>query len=194
MKNIIALVSVFLFTLNNIYATVYTGMNIGGAGYITLGKNFYLSEATGFRMVINNNFSAPNFKNQLDFYLTDNNSSWSFFVSVPVFQTISPGKFTNIVKLIANNPGEVGMRLGGEGRGTNVLPGSWINIVESEWSIDGKLLKFAADFHYLGEAYQTSITDGSLRYNSTIPFTTIPEPGAPMIMISSLLLFWRRRR
>ncbi len=34
----------------------------------------------------------------------------------------------------------------------------------------------------------------SIRHNSNIPLTTIPEPGAPIILMSSFILFWRRRR
>lgn len=65
---------------------------------------------------------------------------------------------------------------------------SWFSVLE----IDG--IKGLTFEQLALDAYDGNGGFVSVRRNSDIPLTSIPEPGAPILLISSLLLFWRRWR
>ena len=73
---------------------------------------------------------------------------------------------------VAGNPG---LAFAGDGRGTNSLTGDF-QVLEATFDSGGNVLSFAADFIQYEDGIADEWDQGSIRFNSDIPITTVPEP------------------
>ncbi len=79
------------------------------------------------------------------------------------------------------------------GRGDNQISG-WFNVLEATYSpIDGSVVSFAVDFQQYDELSTTNWTEGSIRYNSSIP-VTVPEPSSAALMVLAIMALFCARQ
>jgi hypothetical protein len=90
-------------------------------------------------------------------------------------QPLLPGAY----ELAARTPfrgASPGLEFSGDGRGCNMLVGRFA-VLEIERAFDGTLLRFAANFEQWCDA-STAPSFGEIRYNSTIPLTSLEPAGS----------------
>lgn len=87
-----------------------------------------------------------------------------------------------------------GMWFTSPGRGDNNISG-WFNVLQADYSpVDGSVQAFAVDFKQYDEGVIANWTQGSVRYNSSIPIPA-PEPAsAAMALMGGVVLLTRRLR
>lgn len=117
---------------------------------------------------------------------------WSFDFAAPSYnpvtntndgQPLTVGFYNNATRWPFNSPTKPGLSVSGNGRGDNQLSG-WFNVLEIAYGSNGDILRFAVDFRQYDENLTMSGPSlyGSLRFNSAIPLSPVPE--------SSTLALW----
>jgi hypothetical protein len=134
-------------------------------------------------------------------------ASWSFDFAAPSYnpvtntntgQPLSVGFYNNATRWPFNSPTKPGLDISGNGRGNNQLSG-WFNVLEIAYGGNGDILSFAVDFRQYDENLTMSGPSlyGSLRFNSTIPLSPVPELS-PLVLwaggLAALALTRARRR
>jgi hypothetical protein len=87
------------------------------------------------------------------------------------------------------NGASPGMWFSAPGRGDNKISG-WFDVLQADYSTDGTIRAFAADFKQYDESSTTDWTQGSVRYHSDIP---IPEPAPGAAILVSVAAMAMRR-
>lgn len=132
---------------------------------------------------------------------------WNFEFAAPTYdpatntndgQPLKVGLYTGAQRFPFNSPTKPGISISGNGRGNNTQTG-WFNVLEIAYDDAGTLNKFAVDFKQFDESNETIGLYGSLRFNSSIAITAVPEPDALALLgVGGLALAaaWlpRRRR
>ncbi len=191
MKNLITLVSALLFSITGAKAT--TILTFGGNGFISQNQNHLLTEAGGYVFTTFGEY----YQNRVVFQFTNDtipgkSEFWYLTASLPQDQKLGIG-FYNTIPGIQDYPS---LNFSGNGNGSEPS-NCWFEIKEIVWGSEKKVTNLALDFYHTIKTGNPSVpnwTQGSLRYNSSIPLGAIPEPGAPLLLMSSILLYWRRRR
>lgn len=190
MKNITILLSFFIFTFTAIKAATViqiTKTNTGTVSTFRLGiesEEVYTTYYDqGSKIMINLNSWYPQWNN--------NFADVSISVAAPqgaILQTGSVYQNLYLFGFYPNKPQIDWGILDGDSISMNEPNNqSWFSVLEMA-NISGQTFgRLALD------AYDGNGGFISVRHNSNTPLS-IPEPGAPMITIWSLLLFWRRRR
>ena len=110
-------------------------------------------------------------------------SYWSLVVQTPDASIPQVGLYTDATRWPFENAGTAGMDLNSNGRGENQLSG-WFNILEL-CQTDGTITALAIDFYQQGTDYGAGRTPsefGSIRYNSDIAISPVPEPRTSAIL------------
>jgi hypothetical protein len=103
------------------------------------------------------------------------------------------GTYTDAVRFPFQTGTQPGLSFTGNNFGDNTLTGSF-NVLDAEFDGSGKVSSFAADFTQYDEGNTTRWNQGSIRYNSDIPITPVPEPSTvTLLAIGGIGLFMRRR-
>ena len=110
----------------------------------------------------------------------------------PAGQTIVPGIYTDLERV---NPRPGDNRF--EFYFDNQPYGDWTgsaNVIEISFNAEGGLNKLVMDMNLFSKENLNVRITSSTRINSDIAFTSVPEPGALVITISSFLFISGRRR
>ncbi len=180
MKTTLSLLVSFLISF--VAADAATSLTFTGKGYITQGQNYYFENITVSSM---NPVQHDDIVFSTDSWLLAFNM-WS--------ERLHVGMYNNATRWHTGDRVNPTFDIFGDGRGSNQVSG-WFNILEIEMNPErNQVIKFAADFMHYSEGMTDRWTSGSLRYNSDIALSPIPEPGPVMISFLSLGLWLRRRR
>lgn len=121
-------------------------------------------------------------------------SDWNFSFAAPTYdpatntndgQPLSVGMYTGAQRFPFNSPTKPGISVSGNGRGNNSQTG-WFNVLEIAYDDAGNLSKFAVDFKQFDESNKTVGLYGSMRFNSSIAITAVPEPSTCALMLFGL--------
>jgi hypothetical protein len=86
-----------------------------------------------------------------------------------------------------------GLSFDGNGFGDSTLTGSF-QVFEVAFHSNGQLLRFAADFTQYDRGRLADWSFGSIRYNSLIPLTIVPEPSTLVLSVLAFAALPTRRR
>jgi hypothetical protein len=122
--------------------------------------------------------------------------SWTFDFAAPSYDSAtntddgSPlhvGFYNNAKLLPFNSPTQPGMEISGAGRSDAAVTG-WFNVLEVEYGPSEDITRFAVDFRQFDESSNMTGPSlyGSLRFNSSIPITPVPEPEAYAMLLAGL--------
>jgi hypothetical protein len=102
---------------------------------------------------------------------------------------LSPGEYDNAARWPFEATTQPGLSFinWGEGRGDNTLSG-YFDVLNIQYS-SGVVVSAAIDFVQYDETINTWWNFGSLRYNSDLPITPVPEPEATVLAAAGLFLF-----
>jgi hypothetical protein len=122
---------------------------------------------------------------------------WSLDFAASLDVPLSVGTYNDATRWPFQGAYEPGLSFSGNGRGNNTLTG-FFTVLGVEYGIGGEVLSFAADFTQYDEGFQSWWNVGSIRFNSNIPITSVPEPNALSLMVAGLVVIivfiaWRRR-
>ena len=178
-----------IFTLTGVKAA--TTLVFIGQGWVSRSKTNVISTENGYNYFAADWYSQNTARNTavLEFNINNYQTSWNVQFGAPTGQVLTLGVY-NATKYTPSHTLPF-MNLYGDGRAWAEING-WFKVLEIEWGTNNVVTKLAVDFQIFENPL--SWAEGSVRMNSTIPLTTIPEPGVPLILLSSLLLTWRRRR
>lgn len=150
-------------------------------------------------------FSAhQNFDKGVSISYNDGNY-WNFDFAAPTYnpqdntndgQLLHVGLYSNATRFPFNSPTRPGLNISGNGRGNNTL-GGWFNVREIVYGPGNDITKFAVDFRQFDESPNQTGPSlyGSLRFNSSIAITPVPEPETyAMLGIGLLALAVVRKR
>ncbi|NRR28757.1 PEP-CTERM sorting domain-containing protein [Oxalobacteraceae bacterium] len=134
----------------------------------------------------------------------DDGHYWNFDFAAPTFnpsdnsndgQPLHVGLYNNATRFPFNSPTKPGMDISGNGRGNNQSSG-WFNVLDIAYGQNGNIDRFAVDFRQFDETQNQTGTSlyGSLRFNSAIPLTPVPEPTTVLLLIGGLAALGVARR
>ena len=152
-----------------------------GAGYTFLFNNIWLSTDT------------PLSSGLLEIDVQSSTSLtpyWSLVIKTPGTGALQTGLYTGATRWPFQVSGAPGMDFGGNGAGYNQLNG-WFNILELAYT-GNTVTSFAVDFVQHGTGYGPGVDPsefGSLRFNSVVPITPVPEPTTGAIVGLGGILF-----
>ena len=141
----------------------------GVDGVITADRNFDLGVSLyydGGQEWWYLDFAAPTFPSKVDLYV---------------------GSYENAQRFPFNSPTKPGLDVSGCGRGCNTLIGRF-DVLEVEYNVDEQVMIFAANFEQHCEGMEPALF-GQIRFNSDIPISVIPIPGAFWLFASGLIGF-----
>ncbi len=169
----------FLFFLNAVQAA--TSIQLFGTGYA--GENINVS-ITDVSHEITIGYDGPITNNSIYFsttrLATTSPQMWIFNFG----EITSPGLYYtpfSIIQRPSTNISLEGLNLAG-----------WFDIKELQFGPSGNVNVLAVDFYQHNNGPYD--LHGSIRLNSSLMLSTIPEPSALLMLISSSLLLWRRSR
>lgn len=172
----------------------YTSSPQSWVGY---GQTVSVTPAMGFDFTASRNFdngvsfAINDFATNLNFQAT---RWWHLDFSAPLDAPLSVGNYARATRWPFQATDAPGLNFDGNGRGNNTLTGSF-QILEATYAASGEVLTFAADFRQYDEGVQGWWNMGSIRYNSDIPISPIPEPSTALLLcagIGVLMPFARR--
>lgn len=142
-------------------------------------------------------FSSNGTSNNAAHISFNNGDYWSFDFAAPTYDPatntnngtpLKVGLYSNATRWPFNSPTKPGLNVSGNGRGNNTLSG-WFNVLDVSFDQTGNVQTLAVDFKQFGESTNQTgpALYGSLRYNSNIPVSAVPLPGAALLLISGLL-------
>ena len=148
--------------------------------YIGGGVQHTVTPATG-------SFTASrNFDNGVSISVNTTGGVWSLAFAAPGDATLTPGTYDNATRWPFQSPTNPGLSISGMGRGCNTLTGNFI-VREAVYGATGEVQAFAADFEQHCEGGAAALL-GSIRVNSSVPFTPPPPPptdGTTAIVMNS---------
>jgi hypothetical protein len=137
-------------------------------------------------------------------YTGDN--AWTFQFAAPTYdpvantnagQSLAVGYYDKATRFPFNSPTRPGISVFGAGRGNNQQSG-WFNVLDIGIGVTGDIDRLAIDFRQYDENLSMSGPSlyGSLRFNSAIPLTPVPEPATALLFAGGLAVVARvvRRR
>jgi hypothetical protein len=113
--------------------------------------------------------------------------SWSLNLAVPGVGPVTPGMYENAGAWPIQPPTSPGIQFGGGGRGCTPFTGRFV-VREAVYAPDGTPQRFAADFEQVCDDNQRDPPDpvyGEIRFNSTVPFSVLLPPTAPVPNLST---------
>jgi hypothetical protein len=130
--------------------------------------------------------------NDIRFFITSQSEFW--FVSFEGFN-LMPATVGFYPKASRDNfPASPALDFSGDGRGDNSLFGSF-TVLQADFNASGNVQSYAADFVDYDEGLSYAWNYGSIRFNSDIPITLVPEPAtATLLLLGILGCGWRQRR
>lgn len=171
-----------------------TVLNFAGQGYIPQNHEWVFTPSANFEIGFHSSIVYQNPRNGIEFY-TDGqafNQSWSLILVGAHGEDLHVGRYENAQRFGSwNNPT---MDFYGAGRGLNDAVG-WFEILELTWGDNYRPTVLAVDFY--SESFPNashSKTTGSLRFNSDIPLSPVPEPSSALLILGTLLSLTCRRR
>ena len=193
MRLIIIVLTVLRFTMSTVEAGIISGLYYSGTdgqnkSYVSQGRTeviqpgvdgFLIStQSVGSRV----NISMTNFT-----MVPAEDYRWVYLdFSSGNDQPLSTGKYSKATRHPFNEVETPGLSFVMDGRGNNTLTGEFEILEITRSPFDGSLQKFAADFVQRGDNKVPEF--GSVRFNSEIPFTTVPEPSTASLLVLSLLV------
>ena len=148
--------------------------------YIGGGVQHTVTPATG-------SFTASrNFDNGVSISVNTSGGVWSLAFAAPGDATLTAGTYDNATRWPFQSPTNPGLSVSGMGRGCNTLTGSFV-VREALYGSTGQVQAFAADFEQHCEGGAAALL-GSIRFNSSVPFTPPPPPptdGTTAIVMNS---------
>ena len=128
------------------------------------------------------------------FRSTDGQHWWDAVFATANSQPLTPGEYLGVVRYPFGDATHASMDLYGDGRGSNQV-GGWFKVLEISFTPTGQVQSAAIDFYHLSENIADRWTLGSLRFNSEIALSPVPEPSTTLLGMSPIIgLFLRRRR
>ena len=123
-------------------------------------------------------------------------NSWNFEFAAPTYDPVTNtndgrpltiGFYDHATRLPFNSPTRPGMTISGNGRGDNISIG-WFRVLDINYGADGSVDRFAADFRQFDETNVEagSSVYGSLRFNSNIAITPVPEASTYAMLLAGL--------
>lgn len=121
---------------------------------------------------------------------------YDFTLVEPNYSLPAVGYYNNVTRWPFMGNG-AGMWFTAPGRGDNNISG-WFNVYQADYAADGSVSAFAVDFKQYDETTTTNWTEGSIRYNSSVPVpgpaAPVPEPTtAALALLGGAILLPRRR-
>jgi len=131
----------------------------------------------------------------------DGDARWNFEFAAPTYdphtntndgQPLTATFYNRATRFPFNSPTRPGLNISGNGRGNNELSG-WFKVLEIEYGTGGNISKFAVDFRQYDENLTMSGPSlyGSLRFNSSIPITPVPEPSTALLLLAGVAMVAR---
>lgn len=118
---------------------------------------------------------------------------WNIHLAAPAGQILGIGTYSNTVYNGFAVDGSPSFILSGDGRVDPRMSGTF-TVLEIEWAPVGSYAtKIAVDFS-VSDSTGENTAFGSLRYNSDIPVSPVPEPSTSILGLLSLALVVRRKR
>lgn len=189
MKNILTLLTALLFTLAG--AKAAATLTFIGQGWVSQNKRNFISTENGYQYFAADWYSQNTPRNTaiVEFNINNYQTSWNVQFGAPTGQVLTLG--TYIATKYSPGHTQAFMNLYGDGRAWSEING-WFKVLEIEWGANNVVSKLAVDF----EIFQNPLSwaGGSVRMDSNVPIGAIPEPGAPILMSTLILFFWRRIR
>jgi len=132
-------------------------------------------------------FSARrNFDNGVSIQVSTTGGTWTLDFAAPGDALLVPANYDNATRWPFQSPTSPGLNVSGMGRGCNRLSGSFV-VREALYGAGGEVQAFAADFEQHCEESGPALL-GSIRVNSSVPFTPPPPPatdGTTAIVMNS---------
>lgn len=101
----------------------------------------------------------------VNFYGSGHN--WNLFFSHPYRTQLTPGVYTNAIRMTSAPSGTPGLDVFGDGRGCNMLSGSF-TVLQAQYDTYGTLTAFDATFEQHCENFTPALR-GEIRYNASVP-------------------------
>jgi hypothetical protein len=189
-------------TITALYVTSSPESWVGG------GATFLVTPADGFEFSYYRSFDYS-----ISFAVNDfqtNPDSWStrwwyLDIAAPLWKSPQVGSYPCARRYPFQGYREPGLSFMGNGRGNNVLTGSF-EVLEATYAADDSILALAFDFIQFDEGIASWWNVGSFRYNSTVPLTSsfqvpvpeycLPEPSSCGLLCTAIVayLVWMSRR
>lgn len=169
----------------------------GGNGYVAGGKTDTISSLDGF------DFTVSLFDRQsLTIYVNDFASNpdaqdtqfFMLMLAAPGNATLQPGLYEGATRAPFQGALEPGLWFAGNGRGSNQITGEF-RILDIAFDGD-RLGSLAVDFVQNEENGYLGQTVGSLRYQSLVPLSPVPEASAitmTLVALGGIAIIGRRR-
>ena len=130
--------------------------------------------------------ASRNFDNGVSISVNTTGGVWSLAFAAPGDAILVAGTYDNATRWPFQSPVNPGLSVSGMGRGCNTLTGSFV-VREAVYGATGQVQAFAADFEQHCEGGPAALL-GSIRINSSVPFTPPPPPptdGTTAIVFNS---------
>jgi hypothetical protein len=119
---------------------------------------------------------------------------WQLDLLGPNNTLATVGYYPNAQRYPFATAGHPGLDFSGDGRGNGTLTG-FFQVLQADFTSAGNLSAYAADFTQYDSGNVRAWETGSIRFNSDIPITFVPEPTtATLLLLGMLGCGWRRPR
>ncbi len=191
---VVVLFTALFFTLTSTSTRAATVMVVQGSGMFSQDPTF-MEEGSGWSF-----FQKPTFAGETRFWSftatpDTGGFSWGVAFGAPHDQPrLSPGLYLGVTSDVAPVSWGPSLSLSGEGHGATTHDG-WFEVLEITWSPDFSRVESAAIDFVWGRSNSVLETRGSLRWNSDIPLSPVPEPSGLALAggVGCLTLLRRRR-
>lgn len=165
------------------------------ASWVGQGETVSVSPDLGFEFIVSRNFdNGISFSIRNDASGPAQSSWWYLDFAAPSGVPLSVGSYLGATRWPFQDAEKPGLSFSGNGRGNNRLTGMF-NVLEVEYSPAGEVASFAADFLQYDEGIESWWNQGSIRYNSDIAISVVPEPASHAVFAMGLIaLFALQRR